>query len=100
MERTWKAFKCDLCGYESIGREKIKKYNIPVRHTCDDNEGRWCTPYYTSEQVDLCDECIEKVCVCNIGFRGIGLSLIEKDEKESAEKTNREEDNKTKRKYL
>lgn len=49
--------KCDLCGKE----ENVRHLKYPVLFTTDQTEGRGCTPYISHKELDLCDECIDKV---------------------------------------
>lgn len=48
---------CDLCNKES----EIKQFKLPVKWLTEQTEGRNVKPYFLEEQLDLCEECLDKV---------------------------------------
>lgn len=50
---------CDVCGKENIKEQEQKRF--PVIFTTEQTEGRWCPPYFTEENIDLCDNCLAKM---------------------------------------
>lgn len=48
---------CDLCRNTAT---KLKQ-NIPVVFMTEQTEGRPCKPHLTTESLDLCDGCLERV---------------------------------------
>lgn len=55
--KTVTIVKCDICGKE----ENVRAVKYPVLFTTEQTEGRCCTPYLSYQELDLCDECIDKV---------------------------------------
>jgi hypothetical protein len=48
---------CDICGEPAT---KLKK-GIPMVFTTEQTEGRSCTPHLTTETIDICDKCLQRI---------------------------------------
>lgn len=61
---------CDMCG----GDAKNEKRRIPVTFLSEQTEGKYCKPYLTYADMELCDTCyeivIDKQPVVGIGAQG------------------------------
>lgn len=60
MIKVNKEYYCDLCY-----KEGAKTYRTLARFHTEQTEGRTVKPYITSTEIELCDECVEKVAVIN-----------------------------------
>lgn len=60
---------CDMCRTEFTADE-LKSYPVMVKQYCDNTEGRPCTPYVSSQKMDLCMCCADAICNVDVGFRG------------------------------
>ncbi len=49
--------KCDLCG----GGNPNLKQRIPVVFTTEQTEGRPCKPHLTTETLDVCNACMDRI---------------------------------------
>lgn len=56
-------YVCDFCKHEFKGRGCLKTIRVPVIFHTETDEGNPCKPYLTTEVMDLCQECIEKIVV-------------------------------------
>lgn len=67
MRRTIEITTCDLCKEE----KPVKEINYPIIFTTEQTEGRSVTPYISQAKLEVCDECIEKICkITAVGAQG------------------------------
>ncbi len=62
LKKTITVEICDLCGKETEIYEKI---SVPTYRTFDANDGQlhYSKKHFYSEQLDLCEKCLEKISV-------------------------------------
>lgn len=58
MKIIKESYKCDICGKEV---ESAFRINYPVIFTTEQQEGMSCKPYIEQTNLDLCNQCMEKV---------------------------------------
>lgn len=58
MVEITRKYYCDLCK-----KEGAKTYRTLAKFHTEQNEGRIVKPYITSTEIELCNECLEKVVV-------------------------------------
>lgn len=76
MRKEIVVYSCDICGNQKELKE-IKQINYPVIFTTDQTEGRSCDPYISQEKIDVCQDCLSKICrVCGEGAQGFNKYRI------------------------
>lgn len=58
MKKRIEITYCDICGAEC---ETAKRVNYPVVFYTEQTEGRSCKPYISNQNIDVCDNCCEKI---------------------------------------
>lgn len=54
-------YKCDCCGKEVKKENIFIGINYPLIFTTNQTDGVACKPYIQNKNVDLCDDCANKV---------------------------------------
>lgn len=52
-------YKCDLCGKETI----TASITYPVIFHTEQTEGRSVKPYISKQNLDVCNDCCDKICM-------------------------------------
>lgn len=77
MKKTVEEYYCDICGDKAPVQEII----YPVVFHTDQNDGHGCTPYISSEHLDVCNECLNKIiCLDAWGLQGCNEYKIKDSE--------------------
>lgn len=77
MKKTTVQCFCDICGKLADGTCTVE---YPVIFHTEQTEGRACKPYISTQDIDLCNECIPKVLKIHaVGAQGHNTYSLEED---------------------
>ncbi|RJE47688.1 hypothetical protein A7K50_03305 [Dehalobacter sp. MCB1] len=71
MKTTVTKISCDVCKVEILTTPKTIKYPV-IFHT-DQTEGRYSKPYISIENIDICEDCANKILMLD-GWGAQGLN--------------------------
>lgn len=55
-------YTCDMCGIE-MEQNVVHHRSLPVLFLTEQNEGRPVKPYITTQEIDLCPDCLDRCTV-------------------------------------
>lgn len=72
MKKTVTEFYCDLCG-KKVGKDELHEgIRLPAVSSVSDTDGACVKEHFVFDvSADLCDECLDRVCVVERGFREV-----------------------------
>ena len=85
MKKTIEKYFCDICGTE-VECENLKKINYPTIFHTEQTEGRYCEPYISQTNIEICGECLEQICKLSaVGAQGYNKYEIIKGGEQNAQ---------------